>query len=107
MTRFDMDSSDVQRKLRDLQSRAHALHGQHEIPLGEICTPAFMAAHTDCASVDELLHQGGLAINSREDLEQMPAHELDRVVVAHSRFESWAELYQAAGLEWVRRQLGF
>ena len=105
--RFDMDASDLQRKLRDLQSRAHALHGQHEVPLGEICTPAFMAAHTDCSSVDELFHQDGLAINSREDLERTPTHELDRVVAAHSSFQSWAELFQAAGSEWVRQQLGF
>ena len=105
--RFDMDASDLQRKLRDLQNRAHALHGQHEVSLEEICTPAFMAEHTDCASLDELFHQDGLAINSQEDLDQMPAHDLDRVVAAHSRFQSWAELFQAAGLEWVQRQIGF
>ena len=107
MLRFDTNFDDVQRKLSELQKRASALHGQRQVPLGELMTPAFLAAHTDCASLDELFQRGGFAVASPADFEQIPEDELDQVVAAHSQFKSWAELLQAAGQEWVRRQLGF
>ena len=107
MFRFDSNIEEVQRKLSDLHQRARALHGHHQVPLGELVTPAFMATHTDCATLDELFARGGITCASQADFEQIPAYELDQVVAAHSRFHSWAELVKSAGQEWMSRQLGF
>lgn len=89
---FNMDIGELQRKLNDLQSRARSLHGQHAVSLGDIFTPTFMTAHTDCSSMDELLQREGLEIASQSDLDQAPVEELDRAIAAHSHFQSWAEI---------------
>lgn len=107
MLRFDSNFVGVQRQLAELEQRARALHGQLQVPLGELVTPAFLATHTDCATLDELFVRGGITFTSQADFEQIPDHALDQVVAAHSHFHSWAELVKSAGQEWMARQLGF
>lgn len=57
---IDINVDEVERKLHDLQTRARALHGNRNFPLGELATPAFMTTHTNCASLDELFVRGGI-----------------------------------------------
>ena len=100
-------TDDLQGKLADLQRRASALEGQHQVPFGDLFTPKFMAKFTSCSSIDELFERGGIAVDSQEGFECLPEDQLDQLVATYTRFTTWEEMKRAAGEVWVKRQLGF
>ena len=105
MVIFSGDFSELERAMADLQKQVEAIDGQH-IPFNDLFAPNFMAEYTDCSSIDELFERGGFTFESQEDFQRIPDHQLDQLVLGHTRFSSWEEMMQTAGQEWAKRQFG-
>ena len=93
---------ELDRKLQDLQKRAAALDGDHQIPLAELLPPEFMERHTRFATLEAMLEATGY-----EDFEVVPDAEWDQLVTSRTQFSSWEEMQKAAAAEWIKRQMGW
>jgi hypothetical protein len=106
MFRFKVQGLDaLQRKLTDLQHRADAMSGSHEVPLADLFTSEFMLLHTDFDSLESMFTAGGMSIRSQADFEAIPLDTWDVIVRGRTRFQTWEEMKQAAATEYLRRQL--
>lgn len=91
----------------DLDRRARELDGEHDVPIEDILTPAFMSSCSKYASIDSFFGAGGFNFESQEEFEQVPDDELDSHVCATTSFGSWDEMLTKAGEQYALRQLGF
>lgn len=97
---------EFEKSLDALAARADELSKTTSVPLAELLTPEFLAANTTVASLEQFFESGGLRVDSSEDLEAVPAAEMDTHVRSVSAFQSWGDMLQAAGNEWAARKLG-
>ena len=93
-------------KLKDLQHRAEALEGEHQIPFSDLFNSGFMQAHTKASSFEEFLTQGGYG-TTKEEFEAIPDVEFDEYVKNNTDFESWLDMQKAAGAAYISKRLGF
>jgi hypothetical protein len=96
---------EVQRRLRQLSERAQALDGTHEVSVNEILTPDFIQAHTRYASVDEWFEASPFKIATTEDFAAIPDEHWNDYVRTTTDFESWQEMLEAAGAQYVQAKL--
>lgn len=92
MFHLESNVDDVRKKLSDLQNRVGAVDGEHQVNFHELFTTAFMSEHTEFQSIGEMFEKSGFIINTQEDFSQLPKHELDQAVAAHTEFISWREM---------------
>lgn len=93
-------------KLKDLQQRAEALEGEHQVPFSELYNADFMRQHTKASSFEEFLIQGGYG-TTKEEFEAIPDDEFDEYVRNTTDFESWLGMQEAAGAAYISKRLGF
>ena len=93
---------DLQRKLKQLENNARQLHGTHDVSLTDLLNDSFVSRNTDYRSLSEMTEAYG-GIESGEDLK---TEEWSAFVAAHSRFDGWQAMAQAAGAEWAKGKLG-
>lgn len=92
----------MQKKLNDLANRAKSLDGTQQIPVNELLTPAFISKYSNFSSAQEFFDAS--KIESLEGLEENS--EWNQFVKENSSFESWQEMLNQAGVEWVQEKLG-
>ena len=66
----------LQRNLKDLERKAKAAGGKHQIPLAELFPPSFLRTHTRFSSLADLeakAGEQGFSLGSQEDLDNLPA----------------------------------
>jgi hypothetical protein len=97
---------DALQKLRDLQSKAEELDGQHSVSLSELFPDEFMLRNTEFPSVDSMFEASGFKVESSEDFAAIPDDEWDSFVQERTRFTSWDEMKNAAVKEWAARRMG-
>lgn len=97
---------EFRKKLEDLERKADALHGKHEIPFTELFTASFMKRYTDYATMEALIEAGGFKVETTENFKAIPDGEWDEHVAKATRFTNWQEMMEQAGAEWAKRQLG-
>lgn len=95
----------LQKDLKDLQRRAEALEGEHQIPFSDLFNTAFMSRHTKVSSFEEFLTQGGYG-TTKEEFEAIPDAEFDAYVKNNTDFESWLDMQKSAGAAYISKQLG-
>ena len=101
-----MDGFDeVMRSLKRLEENARALDGKHSVPLGELFPPEFMRRHTQVASFEALMKAGGFEGTSEEDFAAIPDSEWEAVIRSNTSFDSWDDMKNRAGAEYVKRRL--
>lgn len=71
----------------------------------ELFTDAWVAEHTTFDSIEAFLAAGPWDAEPGEGLWDVPVDALDEHAAAHSPFDSWAEMTQAAGETWVDETL--
>lgn len=71
----------------------------------EMFTDAWMAKHTDFESIEAFLAAG--AWPEGTEIWDVPTDDLDAHAAAHSAFDTWQEMSQAAGDEWMDDRLSF
>ncbi len=94
------------KKLDELAQRASDLHGSHEVPLGELLTPAFLAKCSQFLSPDEMFAASGFEVKSSDDFKAIPDDQWDEFIRKHTSYESWSEMLSAASAEWTKERLG-
>jgi len=100
-------AEDLADEFEEKAERAEQLDGENEVPFDELFDRQFMQEHTDSSSIDGFLDQSGWEVESQEDFEQIPEDEFDVYVRQHTEFDSWEEMFRAAGTTWMWDQLGF
>jgi hypothetical protein len=96
---------DFDEELQDLQERADELDGRSEIPMDQLFTESFMQSYTPFSSLAAFFDDSPWTVETKEDFKSIPEDEFDRYVDEHTGFDDWETMLQAAGREWVTRQL--
>lgn len=92
----DLDMSGLEKLERNLER----LDGDHEVPVSELFTDDFMRRNTQFQTFQAMIDAGGV-----ETQEEMAQDSFSEFVAKHTRFNGWDEMFQAAGSEWMMRQL--
>jgi len=104
---FEMSGFDkLEQQFDRLRRNAEAMDGEHAVSFAELFSPAFMEEHTQLESFEELFKRGGFTVSSPEDFEAIPEDEWDAVVAAHTEFEDWKAMQEAAAAAWFAKGLG-
>ncbi len=107
MSKFKVTGFDsLQRKLRELGDNARALDGEHRIHLPELYPPAFMAKHTDFATIEEMFAASGFTLETPEDFTVVGSGEWDAFVANRTRFADWHSMQESALATWTAHRLG-
>jgi hypothetical protein len=97
---------EFQKKLEDLERKAKALNGKHEISFAELFNASFMRRYTSFDSMEELIEAGGFKVETVDDFKAIPEHKWDEHIARSTRFRNWQEMMKQASAEWAKRQLG-
>ncbi len=95
------------KKLDGLAKRAKELDGKNTVSMNELLTPAFISAHTQFGSANEMFGASDFRIESHEDFESIPDDKWDEFVRSVSDFPDWQAMLGEASSEWAARKLGF
>lgn len=95
---------DFMRKLDRLTENAKALGGEHSVPMAELFSPAFLAAHTTdrFRSFEEWIRASGLDVSSDDALS---GPRWDAHVISTTDFDSMDEMKRGAAAEWAKAKL--
>ena len=96
---------EIQRNLRRLADNAASIDGEHSIPATERC-PAFMAEHTDFATIEEMVEASEFTVETAEDFGAIPHAERDAFIARRTRFADWRTMQEKAVADWFRRGVG-
>jgi hypothetical protein len=87
--------------LDELQRKLEKVQGTNDVSSDDLFTDEFVSANTHFASWNDLCETYGVE-NAEEDC---ATEKFSDFVREHSDFESFEEMSQAAGAEWIKRQL--
>lgn len=97
---------EFQKKLDDLERKAKALHGEHEVSFAELFNVSFMRQYTNFDSMDALIEAGGFKVDNADDFKAIPEQEWDDHISKTTRFGNWQEMMEQASTDWAKKQLG-
>jgi hypothetical protein len=98
---------ELQRELHKLVKRAEAMDGEHQVPIDQLLTPGFIAAHTAYRDFASFLSASRF-INGEVTptaFAAIPEDLWDQWVAKNSVFPNWQEMLAKAGKEWAQHQL--
>lgn len=98
------DADDVTELVDDVHQRAVALGDDAD--LEDLLTPEFMEQYATPATVDQFLADSPWPVESKADFADVPRDEFDDYVAETTQFDDWDAMLEAAGREWMARQLG-
>jgi hypothetical protein len=95
---------DMQRTFEKLERDAEELDDTHSVPIVELMPENFMQEHTKFASIQAMADaaEAQEILKSEEDYDKP---EWNDFVKGRTDFESWEEMKETAGAEWVQRKL--
>lgn len=97
----------LENRLNNMEKAAKELSAKKEVPLSDLFPSSFMRKYTNFSSLDELFNAGGFKIESQEDFEAIPDSELDKHISATTKFSSWQNMLNEAGVQYAAKKLGF
>ena len=92
--------------LEELKRNAEEIDGENQVQFSEMFPDFFMMRNTNFSTINEMFDKSGFILNKQEDLDNIPAEKLDQFVKDNTEFETWDEMKQAAGKEWIQRKFG-
>ncbi len=102
--KFEMSGLDeLGRELNRLSDNAQAMDGEHAVPLTELCSPAFMAAHTEFGTLEELFEASGFTVETPEDFAAIPDEDRDAFIARVTEFQDWKTMQEKAAADWIAR----
>ena len=96
---------ELKSRLADMQHRAQALDGTHEVTLSELFHSEFMLLNTDFDSIEAMFAASGYDVKSQEDFAAIPDEPWDIFVPERTRFQSWREMLSSAAKDYFQRRL--
>ena len=91
--------------LDQLIKNAKDLDGSHQVRLGDLMNPAFMAKYTKSPDLDSFFVSAGYSVETEADLLAIPDEPWDEYVKTHSSFSSWEEMRKQAAADYMRARL--
>lgn len=94
---------DLEDAIHRLVDRVESIGG--EVPIEELFPEDFMRAYSEFKSFEEFIQESKWEVQTQEDFEEIPEEEFDEYVDTHTGFNDWETMLEAAGREYVMRQL--
>jgi hypothetical protein len=91
--------------LDELQKKLETLEKIKSVPLGELMPPIFMTENTQFESVEGMFESGGFKADNEEDFKAIPDNELDEFISKNTKFQSWQDMLNSAGEEFIKNKL--
>ena len=88
-----------------LEKRIRKIDDKYVLIVSDLFPPEFVKKNTKFSSMDEMFEKSGFAVNSQKDFEKIPNDVWDKFISDNSKFGSWQDMLNAAGIEWAQRQL--
>lgn len=104
MFRVSIESSGFEKSLRNFQNKIEEAAKPESVSLTVLMDPDFMVKNTDSVTFDDFLTKGGYS-NDADAFLAIPDEEFDSHVRRHSRFNSWQEMQESAGGDYMRAKL--
>jgi hypothetical protein len=95
---------EFQKELKNMARAAKELQGDHQVPLHELLTDAFLRKHTSFNSFAEFEQQE--IFSKYSSFEEIPDDELNAFVSANTKFSNWTEMLEEAVAEYTFKKLG-
>ena len=107
MTGFRIEGIDeLLKKLDNIQRAAKKAGGQHSVPVKDLLTDDFMSRNTGFRNVQEMFDRSSQKMDSDDEVvKALKSPEWNAFVAAHTKFSTWEDLIEAAGAEWMRKQM--
>lgn len=94
---------DLEDAIDRLVDRVESIGG--EVPIEELFPEEFMRTYSEFESFEEFVGESKWEVQTQEDFEGIPEGEFDEYVDSHTGFNDWETMLEAAGREYVLRQL--
>ena len=108
MAEFSVDGlDDLIGELEDLEHRARELDGEKDVAFSELFTDDVIQRKTSLTTFSDLKSASGFDWGSQEAYAAIPDDQLDAFVRTVSAYDSFDEMAQEAGMEYVKRHMGF
>jgi len=91
--------------LDKLKKNLGELGDTNKVALVDLLSKEFLSSCSSFSSFEEFLNATGFKIESSEDFEAIPQQDMDQFVSKNTSYSTWAELLQAAAVEYAKRQL--
>lgn len=76
-----------------------------DVTLDDLFDEEWMSDHTDAASIGAFVAESDFEVTDQESFEEIPDDEWDDHVAAHSEFDDWRQMLNAAVESYVRTRL--
>jgi len=96
---------EFQRKIEQMRRNAEQLGGEHQVPLTDLFSPAFMRQHSRVTDFATFCKDAGLDVSSTEAFAAIPRDTLDAAVRHLTEFATWEDMKHAGAADWARRRL--
>lgn len=93
------------RNLNKLEQNISELPENESIPLNELMNPNFISNCSQFSDLEELMRASGFKVASKEDFEAIPEQEWEKFIQENTSYESWTEMQQSAGVNYVKSKL--
>ena len=90
---------DINFDFKELDKKLDSLSGN--VPVDELLNSSFMRKYTQFQTAQEFADSSSFDFS---DIESIDSNDLDKYVSAHSKFSSWQEMLNQAGVEWIQNQ---
>jgi hypothetical protein len=98
---------ELQKHLEGVAERAREMDGQEQVvSLAELMPDDFVAEHSSCTSMEELLSASPFKIESLDDFKAVPDADWDAYIASKTSFSSWEEMQESAVAARVQKMLG-
>jgi len=92
----------LQKEIKKLERKGKSIGGKRQVKLTELLTDSFIRNNSDYNSLQNMVDSFPREIDSEKDFE---SKEWDEFVRTESKFNSWEEMLQEAGDDWVKKKL--
>lgn len=101
---FKLDLSGLENFQNELNRKIENFNSKPKT-FADIFNVSFMNTYTKYSNINDFFSNGGFAINSKKDFENINVTDLDKYISENSSFSSWNEMQQTASIEYAKKQL--
>ena len=96
---------DIQKNFDELQKKLNSIEGEHKVPIVELISTEFMKRYTNFQSIEEMMKEGGIDIESASESQIESNTAWNEFVSKNTEFNSWKEMLVVAGEKYISDKL--
>lgn len=97
--------AEIRNKLKNISEKTNALKGT-STHITDVLTNEFVSDHSSFSNLDMLIKASGFKVECKEDFDAIPDDEWDSFISKSTKFQSWQEMVNTAGLIYAKKQIG-